>query len=664
SASMPTSKTPSLDPSQSSDATPSVDRRRFLAGVGVAGAAVGIGAPADAQQAAKVPAVPAAPERGALPVLRAAAEVAPDPSDQLTTDLRSGADFMVDVMKALNIDYVAGMCASSYRGLHESIIDYGMNKKPEFLTCTHEETAVAICHGYYKAAFKPMAATVHAVVGLQHASMAVYNAFVDRVPLLLFVGNSLDENLRRPGVEWRHSEEDGAALTRDFTKWDDQPVSFQHFADSTVRAYQVATAVPSAPVVIVADSGLQEQLIEPADEKKIYIPKLAPDMPPQADSNGLRDIAKMLVAADNPVIIADRYARTADGMQLLVQLAELLQAPVVDLGGRANMPNTHYLAQARRKGALVNSADVILALEMQDPWSINHDIRDQLERTPINSGKPNVKIVSISSHNLLIKANVQDSERYAALDLSLAGDAQASMPTLIDAVQQAMTADRKSAIAARASKLQAAYKTMRDQTLEDAAGGWDDQPISTARVSMELWDLIKNDDWAFGGEGMGWERALWKLDKPWHSHGSSGGSGVGYNLPASVGAALANRDQGRYTVAFQRDGDSMFVPGALWTAAHHKIPLLSIVHNNGGWHQELMHIQRVAYRHKRGFDRFGIGTTLRDPPVDFGMLARSMGVHGEGPIRDPKDLRPAMIRALDVVKSGEPALVDVIMQPR
>ena len=659
---MPTSKTPSLDPS--SDTTPSVDRRRFLAGVGVAGAAVGIGSPADAQQAAKVPAEPATPEHGNVPILRAAAEIAPDSDNQLTTDLRSGADFMVDVMKALNIDYVAGMCASSYRGLHESIIDYGMNKKPEFLTCTHEETAVAICHGYYKAAGKPMAATVHAVVGLQHASMAIYNAYVDRVPLLVFVGNSLDENLRRPGVEWRHAEEDGAALTRNFTKWDDQPVSFQHFADSTVRAYQLATAVPSAPVVIVADSGLQEQLIEPAEEKKIFIPKLVQDTPPQADSAALRDIAKMLVAADNPVIIADRYARTADGLQLLVQLAELLQAPVIDLFGRLNIPNTHYLAQSRRRRALVNSADFILALELQDPWSIHHNVRDQLERTLTMSGKPGLKVASISSHSLLVKGNEQDLERYGGVDYSLVGDAQSSMPTLIEAVQQAMSADRKTAIAARAQKMQAAYQTMREGALSSAAAGWDDQPISTARVCMELWDLIKNDDWAFGGQGLGWNQALWKLEKPWHNHGVSGGSGIGYNLPASIGAALANRDQGRYTVAFQRDGDSMFVPGSLWTAAHHKIPLLSIVHNNGGWHQELMHIQRVAYRHKRGLDRFTIGTTLRDPPVDFGMLARSMGVHGEGPIRDPKDLRPAMQRALAVVKSGEPALVDVIMQPR
>ena len=480
----------------------------------------------------------------------------------------------------------------------------------------------------------------------------------------VFVGNSLDENTRRPGAEWRHSIEDGAALTRDFTKWDDQPVSFQHFADSMVRAYQIATAVPSAPVVIVADSGLQEQLIQPAEENKLYIPKLARDVPPQADSGALREIAKLLVAADNPVIFADHYARNAEGMQLLVQLAELVQAPVVDLFGRLNMPNTHYLAQSRRRGALINQADFILALEPQDPWAINHDIRDQLERTVHVSGKPSLKIASISSHNLLVKGNVQDIEHYAGVDYSLAGDAQASMPTLIEAVQQELTADRKAALAARGQKLQAAYKTMRDQTLADAAAGWDDQPITTARVSMELWDLIKNDDWGFGGEGLGWERALWKLEKPYQCHGGSGGVGIGWNLPGSIGAALANRDQGRYTVAFQNDGDLMFVPGALWTAAHHKIPLLSVVHNNGGWHQELMHIQRVAYRHNRGLDRFTIGTTLRDPPVDFGKLAQSMGVHGEGPIKDPKDLRPALQRALAIVKSGEPALVDVIMQPR
>jgi acetolactate synthase-1/2/3 large subunit len=238
------------------------------------------------------------------------------------------------------------------------------------------------------------------------------------------------------------------------------------------------------------------------------------------------------------------------------------------------------------------------------------------------------------------------------------------MPTLIEAVQQELTADRKAAIAARGEKLQAAYKTMRAQTLADAAAGWDDQPISTARVTMELWDLIKDDDWGFGGQGMGWERSLWKMDKPYQYHGGSGGNGIGWNLPASVGSALANRDQGRYTVAFQKDGDSMFVPGALWTAAHHKIPLLSIVHNNRAWHQEVMHVQRVSYRHNRGLDRFTIGTTLREPFVDFGKLAQSMGVHGEGPITDPKDLRPAFQRALAIVKSGEPALVDVVMQGR
>ena len=618
---------------------------------------MGLVTPAEAAPA------PETPPRRPIPLVTQAGETAPPQElHPLTTDLRSGADFMVDVLRALDIDYVAAMCASSYRGLHESIIDYGMNKKPELLTCTHEEIAVAMAHGYHKVAGKPMAATVHAVVGLQHASMAVYNAYVDRVPLLLFVGNSLDANTRRPGPEWHHASADGAWLTRDFSKWDDQPVSCQHFAESTVRAYQIATAVPTAPVVIAVDTDLQEGLITPAEEKKLFIPKLTRQKPPQADDDGLREIAKMLVAAENPVIFADHCAHDAEGMRLVVELAETVQAPVVDSFARLNIPNTHYLAQSSRKNQLVGASDFVLALGPADLWQLNHSIRDQFEREMSTNGK--AKIVSIGSHELLTKGNVQDINRYGGTELTLAGDAQASLPLLIEYVRKEISNDRKALFASRRDKLQAAYKVNRERALEAAAAGWNNQPISVARVSMEVWDLVKNDDWGMGGSGMGWEQSLWTLDKPHHFTGGSGGGGIGWNLPASVGAALANRDKGRYTVAFQRDGDTMFVPGALWTAAHHKLPLLSIMHNNGGWHQELMHIQRVAYRHKRGLDRFHIGTTMRDPSIDFAMLARSMGVHGEGPIHDPNDLRPALQRALAVVKAGGPALVDVVMQAR
>jgi acetolactate synthase-1/2/3 large subunit len=573
---------------------------------------------------------------------------------------------MVDVMKALDIKYIASNCASSFRGLQESVINYAGNSRPEWLTCTHEETSTALAHGYFKVTGKPIISMVHAVVGIQHASMAIYNAFSDCAGVIVVAGNSLDAATRRPGAEWHHSIVDQGAIVRDYTKWDDQPVSLQHAAESMVRAYQIAAAAPEAPVLLSIDSDLQEKPIEKHEEKKLKIPRLSLDIPPQGDANALREVAKLLVNAENPVIVADRYARTEKGPEMLVELAELLQAPVVDLYSRLNMPTQHWLQQSNRRGRLLQQADVILALDPADIWSLTGSVRDQLERSWRTRSKPGQKLIEISLLNFHTKGNVQDFGRYGPADISLAGAGESSMPTLIEEVRKLLTPERKTALQARGQKLQASWKSSRQAIYASAAAGWDGTPVATARVAMELWDLIKDDDWGFGGAGMsrGWERAFWKMDKRHHYQGGSGGGGVGYNLPSSVGAALANRDEGRYTVAFQRDGDSLYAPASLWTAAHHKIPLLSIVHNNRAWHQEVMHIQRVAYRHNRGLDRYTIGTTLTDPYVDFAKVAEGFGVFSIGPITDPKDVRPALQKALAVVKRGEPALVDIVMQPR
>lgn len=162
----------------------------------------------------------------------------------------------------------------------------------------------------------------------------------------------------------------------------------------------------------------------------------------------------------------------------------------------------------------------------------------------------------------------------------------------------------------------------------------------------------------------GWPLRLWSFDKPYQHIGGSGGAGVGYTAPAAVGAALANRAHGRLTVNIQPDGDLMYAPGILWTAAHHRIPILSVLHNNRAYHQEVMHLQRMANRHNRGIDRAGIGTTIEQPNIDYAKLAQGMGVYAEGPLSDPKDLGAALARAIAVVKRGEPALVDVVTQPR
>src|SRR5204862_5510347 len=229
---------------------------------------------------------------------------------------RPGSDFMVDVFKTLGIEYIAANPGSSFRGLQESFINYGKNTSPEWLTCCHEESSVAMAHGYAKIEGKPMMIMAHGTVGLQHASMAIYNAYCDRVPVYIVLGNILDVNYRRGNAEWVHSVQDAAAMVRDYTKWDDAPVSLGHFAESAVRAYQIAMTPPMGPVVIVADAVLQEEPVPPNERHTLSVPKLGLASPPAGDSNAIAEAARLLVAAENPILIAGRCARTPEGGRL------------------------------------------------------------------------------------------------------------------------------------------------------------------------------------------------------------------------------------------------------------------------------------------------------------------------------------------------------------
>jgi thiamine pyrophosphate-dependent acetolactate synthase large subunit-like protein len=586
----------------------------------------------------------------------------PPEVDVLTTD-HSGSDFMVDVLRSLDLEYVCANPGSSFRALHESIINYGGNQKPEFITCCHEESSVAMAHGYSKVEGKPLGVLAHGTVGLQHAAMGIYNAYCDRVPIFLVCGNSIDATMRRPGVEWLHSVQDAASLVRDFVKWDDTPISLQHFAESAARAYKIATTPPMEPVLIVADSDLQERPL--AEKDKLRVQRMTRTSPPQGDSGAVAEAARLLVAAQTPVIIADRAARTPAGMKNLVELAETLQAPVIDQGGRMNFPSRHPLNQSGRTRGLVADADVILGLELTDFWGTLNSYRDQLERTSRPITKAGAKVISITAGDLYIKSNYQDFERYPEVDIAMAADAEATLPALIEAVKKLMTADRKNALQDRGAKLAKAHQTALEQSRTDATYGWDASPISTARLFAEVWAQIKNEDWSLASSTQSnWPARLWTIDKYYQFIGGSGGAGVGYGAPAAVGAALANKKYGRLTVNIQNDGDLMYAPGVLWTAAHHRIPLLSVMHNNRAYHQEVMHLQRMANRHNRGIERAGIGTTIEDPNIDFSKLAQSMGLYAEGPITNPKDLGPAIKRAVAAVKRGDPALVDVVTQPR
>ncbi len=663
---MPT-KDSTAAPKSSRAANSKLDRRKFLAVAAATGAGSAV-APATAgpvvETQKRVPsAVPpnahvAAVESGVPPISPYSTEGPPD------------SDFMVDVIKTLEIKYLPANPASSYRALHESLIDYGKNTMPEFLTCMHEESAVGIAHGYYKIAGKPLMTLCHGTVGLMHATMNIYNAFCDRVPVIVINGNDLDAAHRPPGVPTIHSAQDINAIVRDYTKWDDTPVSAQHFAQSFVRAYQIATTPPCGPVAISLDGGLAQEPVRDYGQP-LYIPKYAPMAAPQGEMGAVREAGRLLANAERPVIVADRAVNTQNGINLLVQLAELLQAPVVRQLARLNFPTTHYLA---RPSSVIEPADVILGLELSDYWATVNKFTDNNAEgvgTVSSRIKPGTKLISISTQQLMTKSNYQDFERFQSIDVPIAGDVEATLPSLIEAVKAAIPAGRKDAMTKRGEAIRQAHAKALEGAKQAAAIAWNASPISTARMCMEIYAQIKDLDWSLvpsHASVSGWPLRLWPMDKHYHWTGTSGGYGVGWGAPASVGGALANRDEGRFSVSIQSDGDLMYAPGVLWTAARHKIPLLAVMHNNRGYHQEVMHVQRLANFRNRvanlGNDLGPIGTSIMNPDIEYHKLAESMGWWARGPIKDPAELGPALKEAVAVVKSGQPALVNVWSQPR
>jgi len=492
--------------------------------------------------------------------------------------------------------------------------------------------------------------------------MGLYNAWCDRVPIFVVAGNGLDATKRRAGTEGYPSVQDAAALVRDFVKWDDAPASLQHFAESCVRAYRVATTPPMEPVLVMADMELQESPVENPEE--LSIPKLTPPRFPQGDAGAIAEAAKWLVGAKSPVILADRAARSQEGVTQLVTLAEALGAPVIDLGARMNFPSRHALCHSDARRNLVRNADVVLLLEVADPYGQFNSISDPHKHHRSLANK-NVKIISISMADAYIRANYQDFQRFMPIDMPIIGDVEATLPVLIEAVRRASSADQRNAFAARTQKLGEDQRKLVEAAKSAAAYAWDAVPISTARLAMETWDAIKNEPWSLAhSDRITWARRLWPTTHYQQMLGGAGGQGVGYGVGGSLGVALANRDKGLFTVTFQPDGDLLYAPGVLWTAAHHKIPILYVMHNNRAYHQETMHLQRMAGLHDRRPDQAWVGTTIENPNIDFALLAKAHGMWSEGPITDPAALGAALKRAVAVVKSGQPALVDVVCQPR
>ena len=620
-----------------------VDRRGFLKGA--ASAAAGAAVLTDAATTANATAA-ALPHPTAVPPTAAqlAAETEAPPRSRAVEAYiveHPGSDYMVDVLRTLDIDYCASNCGSSFEGLQESIVNHGGNRMPEFLTCLHEESSVAMAHGYAKIEGKPMMALLHGTIGIQHASMAIYNAYCDRVPVYLVAG------LDNEGPVAAHNATDMAAMVRDFVKWDHQPGSLEEFGRSAVRAYSIATTPPMAPVLIVVNAQEQKAAIEGTPPR---VPPLSRPQFPSADLGSIREIARLLTNADSPRINAGLVARSQEGIDLLVELAELLQVPVNDGSARLNFPSRHPLA-----GTGTSQPDVILNLEPAG-------------RPGPTVGGSGAHTITISSAEFLISSNFNVNGAGAgSADLLIAADAQATLPALIEEIRGVMTPDDRRRFEQRGAEIARVHGERHTQAITNARFGWNASPVSLARIAAELWPLIKSEDWSFSSpQGFigGWPGRLWDMKKSYHSIGGHGGGGMGYSLPASVGAALANKQHGRITININGDGDLNYAPGALWTAVHHQIPLLTIVHNNRAYHQELMYLQQQCAARNRGVDRAPVGTTITDPNIDYAQMARAYGMYAQGPIEHPTDLGPALRRGIERVKSGEPALIDVVSQPR
>ena len=396
-----------------------------------------------------------------------------------------------------------------------------------------------------------------------------------------------------------------------------------------------------------------------------------PTTPPQGDAGAVREAARLLANAESPVIVVDRAARTPNGIRLLVRARRGAAGPVVDQGARMNFPNTHHSVSGRAPGVIAR-ADVIIGMELSDFWATVNAWIDNGDMTVTAAKetriKDGTKLISISAVDLKTKANYQDFQRFQVVDVSMAADAEATLPALIEAVKACDPGDHKAAIerrgeASRRPKLRHASATSPPWR---SAGT---RPDQTARLTMEVWAQIKDLDWSMVGSDRqmsGWPSRMWPMEKHYHHLGHSGGFGLGYNFPlpsvrrwpTGARALLAQ---------LQPDGDLMYSPGALWTSAHHNIPMFTVMHNNRGYHQEVMHVQRLSNRRDRvaalGKTQGPIGTSIEAPDIDYGKLASSMGVR-LGPIKDPKELAPTLKRAVEIVKRGESALVDVWTQPR
>ena len=576
-----------------------------------------------------------------------------------------GSDVIVETLRGLGIEYVAMNPGASFRGVHDSLVNYLGNERPELILCPHEEIAVAIAHGYGKAAGKPMAAYVHNVVGLLHATMAIFNAAMNRSGVLVLGGTGpMAADERRPWIEWIHTANVQGNAVRDYVKWDDQPASVAASVESLIRAYHIATSQPEGPVYVNFDVSTQEKQITEPFEMPDFDAFPKPTRI-QADPEALDLAAGLLVDAQRPVVLADFLGRSDEAASGLVRLAEMLALPVVSGGDLYNFPSRHPLNATASKRQLLQEADVVLALDVYDlQQSLTG--QDYRARQLQHLLPPGAKLIDVSLRQLAVRSWTADYGGLYPTALSVQADTALAIPALADLVERRLNdgPDRASALRERHAGIAALHDAAAQQAAGVVASRSGESPIALPFLAAEMWEVVKDTDWVLGnGNLRGWTERLWDYNSPHQVIESRGGGGLGMGFGHALGVALANRDKGRLTINIQSDGDFLFTPAAVWTAVHHRIPMLVVMYNNRTYGNDLGHQGLMAEVRGRPIENRTIGIDIDDPYVDFAGMARSFGAWAEGPIADPADLRGALERAKrEVVENGRVALVDVVTE--
>jgi acetolactate synthase-1/2/3 large subunit len=568
-------------------------------------------------------------------------------SGEVTALGRYVSDSLVDLLGQLGCRYLPLNPGSSFRGLHDSIVNHAGNDKPEVILCTHEEIAVSIAHAYAKATGQVGFAAVHDLVGLMHASMAVYDAWCDRTPLVVLGGGGpADPSKRRP-IDWFHSANTQSDLVRPFVKWDSDPAYPQETIDAVARAHFIAGSAPTGPTYVTIDAAVQEQV----DEGTVVpVADRAHRAPFVAHENEIDESAAQLVAAAFPVVVAGGVGLDANSTSLLISLMETLGAAGRDERNLTALPTDHQLCFSG-DDAVLEDADLILAIDV-------HDVRWILDRS-----KSALRVIDLSTRSLAVRSWANADHVTGHNVTSLVSDPLAGLAALQRSVEEKLSSDseflerRNQRLAALANRRQRLEQTRADRLAER----WDETPIAPERMVAELYRAVENLPWLLTLRNTrSWPEGIWKFDRAGRFLGHSGGGGMGYGSGAMVGGSLAARDRGEFAVGIIGDGDLMFAPGAIWTAVHHEVPMLVVVNNNRTYLNDEHHQAQVARQRGRPVENAHIGTTIDQPDIDFAELAMSLGAWAEGPVTDPDSLPGVFERGVKEVQRGGVALVDVI----